>query len=105
MKRKLRIKNSIKEIRKRKRKISKPQFKGVTVKVFTMTPKKPNSAIRKVAKVRIRLANKKKRIIIAYIPGENHTLSINNQVLVVAGRTQDLPGLKYKIVRGALDCK
>lgn len=75
-----------------------PQKKGVILKILTMKPKKPNSAIRKVAKVNI-----KGVIITAYIPGEHHQLTVHSQVLIRGGRTQDLPGVNYKIIRGALD--
>ena len=84
--------------------VLKPQIKGITLKIFTMTPKKPNSALRKVAQVKINTKNKK-NIVLAYIPGEKHSLSIHNLVLLRKGKTQDLPGLKYKIIRGVLDCK
>jgi small subunit ribosomal protein S12 len=79
-----------------------------------MTPKKPNSALRKVAKIKINIpinpkfSNSKTslyKIITAYIPGEKHTLSIHNIVLVRAGKTKDLPGIKYKVIRNVLDCK
>jgi len=63
-----------------------------------MKPKKPNSALRKVAKVKIN-----NNIVYAYIPGINHNLSIHSNVLIKGGRTQDLPGLNYKIIRGTLD--
>ncbi|GAA5872137.1 hypothetical protein JCM1840_006330 [Sporobolomyces johnsonii] len=75
------------------------QKKGVCSKVYTTKPKKPNSAVRKVAKVKLSTG----RAIIAYIPGEGHNLQEHSVVLVRGGRTQDLPGAKYKIVRGALD--
>ncbi|GAA5822138.1 hypothetical protein JCM11251_004869 [Rhodosporidiobolus azoricus] len=75
------------------------QKKGVCSKVYTVKPKKPNSAVRKVAKVKLSTG----RAIIAYIPGEGHNLQEHSVVLVRGGRTQDLPGAKYKIVRGALD--
>ena len=81
--------------------ISSPQQRGVCKRVFTMTPKKPNSAIRKVA--RVLLSNK--QLITAYIPGEGHTLQEHSTVLVRGGRTKDLPGLRYKIIRGKLDLK
>ncbi len=68
--------------------------------MYTTTPKKPNSALRKVAKVR--LSNG--REIIAYIPGEGHNLQEHSIVLVQGGRVKDLPGVKYKIIRGVLDC-
>lgn len=76
-----------------------PQRKGVCFRVYTRTPKKPNSALRKVAK--IRLTNSQE--IIAYIPGEGHNLQEHSVVLVRGGRVKDLPGVKYKVVRGTLD--
>jgi small subunit ribosomal protein S12 len=78
---------------------SNPQKKGICVRVYTKTPKKPNSAIRKVAKVR--LSNKTE--VIAYIPGEGHNLQEHSVVLLRGGRVKDLPGVKYKIIRGILD--
>jgi small subunit ribosomal protein S12 len=78
---------------------SNPQKKGICVRVYTKTPKKPNSAIRKVAKVR--LSNKIE--VIAYIPGEGHNLQEHSVVLLRGGRVKDLPGVKYKIIRGILD--
>ncbi len=76
-----------------------PQARGVCVRVFTTTPKKPNSALRKVAKVR--LTNKIE--VIAYIPGEGHNLQEHSIVLIRGGRVKDLPGVRYHIVRGSLD--
>ncbi len=76
-----------------------PQRRGVCLQVMTRTPKKPNSALRKVAKVR--LSNG--REIIAYIPGEGHNLQEHSIVLVRGGRVRDLPGVRYHIVRGVLD--
>ena len=76
-----------------------PQKKGVCLKVFTKTPKKPNSALRKV--VRLRLSNKKK--VTAYIPGEGHTLQEYATVLMRGGRVKDLPGVKYHLIRGKFD--
>ncbi|PVU93694.1 hypothetical protein BB561_003087 [Smittium simulii] len=76
-----------------------PQKRGVCVKVYTAKPKKPNSAVRKVA--RVKLTNG--RTIIAYIPGEGHNLQEHSVVLVRGGRVQDLPGVLYHLVRGALD--
>jgi len=76
-----------------------PQKRGVCTRVYTTTPKKPNSALRKVAKVR--LVNGIE--VIAYIPGEGHNLQEHSIVLVRGGRVKDLPGVKYHIVRGALD--
>jgi len=76
-----------------------PQKRGVCLQVMTRTPKKPNSALRKVAKVR--LSNG--REIIVYIPGEGHNLQEHLTVLVRGGRVRDLPGVRYQVVRGALD--
>jgi len=76
-----------------------PQKRGVCLYVKTMTPKKPNSALRKIAKVR--LTNGKE--VIAYIPGVGHTLQEHSIVLVRGGRVKDLPGVKYHIIRGTLD--
>jgi len=76
-----------------------PFKRGVCIKVFTQTPKKPNSALRKVA--RVRLSNRME--ITAYIPGEGHNLAEHSIVLVRGGRVKDLPGVKYTIVRGTLD--
>ena len=76
-----------------------PSKRGVCVRVYTTTPKKPNSALRKVAKVR--LTNKVE--VIAYIPGEGHNLQEHSIVLVRGGRVKDLPGVRYHIVRGSLD--
>ena len=75
------------------------QKKGVCVTVRTLTPKKPNSALRKVA--RVRLSNG--RMVTAYIPGEGHNLQEHSIVLVRGGRVKDLPGVKYHIIRGTLD--
>jgi small subunit ribosomal protein S12 len=77
-----------------------PQKRGVCIQVRTVTPKKPNSALRKVA--RVRLANGME--VTAYIPGEGHTLQEHSVVLIRGGRVKDLPGVRYHIVRGALDC-
>ncbi|MFH1643094.1 MAG: 30S ribosomal protein S12 [Patescibacteria group bacterium] len=76
-----------------------PFKRGVCTKVFTTTPKKPHSALRKVAKVR--LSNG--REVTAYIPGEGHNLQENSIVLIRGGRVRDLPGVRYHIVRGTLD--
>jgi len=76
-----------------------PQKKGVCLQVMTRTPKKPNSALRKVA--RVRLSNG--REVTAYVPGEGHTLQEHSIVLVRGGRVRDLPGVRYHIVRGTLD--
>lgn len=77
-----------------------PQRRGICLKVYTTTPKKPNSAIRKVA--RVKLSNKFE--VIAYISGEGHQLQEHSIVLVRGGRVKDLPGVRYKIIRGVLDC-
>ncbi len=76
-----------------------PQKRGVCLQVKTMTPKKPNSALRKIA--RIRLSNGKE--LTAYIPGEGHNLQEHSIVLVRGGRVRDLPGVRYHVVRGVLD--
>jgi small subunit ribosomal protein S12 len=76
-----------------------PQKKGICLKVFTKTPKKPNSALRKVAKVK--LTNK--NYIISYIPGIGHTLQEHSIVLIKGGRVPDLPGVKYHLIRGKYD--
>ena len=76
-----------------------PQRRGVCVRVYTTTPKKPNSAMRKVA--RVRLTNQKE--VNSYIPGEGHNLQEHSIVLVRGGRVKDLPGVRYHIVRGTLD--
>ena len=92
----------------RKRKVTKsgvpalqacPQRRGVCTRVYTTTPKKPNSALRKVARVRLTSGTE----ITAYIPGEGHNLQEHSIVLVRGGRVKDLPGVRYKIVRGTLD--
>ncbi len=76
-----------------------PQKRGVCVKVYTTTPKKPNSAMRKLA--RVRLVNNKE--VNAYIPGEGHNLQEHSIVLIRGGKVRDLPGVRYTIIRGALD--
>ena len=76
-----------------------PQRRGVCVRVYTQTPKKPNSALRKVAKVR--LTNQLE--VISYIPGEGHNLQEHSVVLIRGGRVKDLPGVRYHIIRGVLD--
>ncbi len=77
-----------------------PQKRGVCLQVRTMTPKKPNSALRKIA--RVRLSNGKEATV--YIPGEGHNLQEHSIVLVRGGRVKDLPGVRYQVIRGALDC-
>jgi small subunit ribosomal protein S12 len=100
------INQLVKTARKKPRKFSKspvlercPQKRGVCLNVKTMTPKKPNSALRKIA--RVRLSNGKE--VTVYIPGEGHSLQEHSIVLVRGGRVRDLPGVRYHIVRGALD--
>ncbi len=76
-----------------------PQRRGVCIRVYTTTPRKPNSALRKVARVKLTTG----REVTAYIPGEGHNLQEHSVVLVRGGRVKDLPGVRYHIVRGALD--
>ena len=76
-----------------------PQRRGVCTRVYTHTPKKPNSALRKVARVRLTSGLE----VTAYIPGEGHNLQEHSMVLVRGGRVKDLPGVRYKIIRGSLD--
>ena len=100
------INQLIRKKRRSPRKFSKapvldscPQKRGVCLQVKTMTPKKPNSALRKIA--RVRLSNGKE--VTVYIPGEGHTLQEHSIVLVRGGRVRDLPGVRYQVVRGCLD--
>ena len=95
-----------KKIRKPKKRLEKspaleksPQKKGVCLKVFTKTPKKPNSALRKVCKVRLTSGYE----VISYIGGEGHNLQEHSVVLIRGGRVKDLPGVRYHTVRGTLD--
>ena len=83
----------------RKKKTAAPQRRGVCTRVYTTTPKKPNSALRKLARVRITGSIE----VTAYIPGEGHNLQEHSVVLVRGGRVKDLPGVRYKVVRAALD--
>src|SRR5215217_9501205 len=78
---------------------SNPQKRGVCTRVYTTTPEKPNSALRKVARVRLT----KQMEVSAYIPGEGHNLQEHSVVLVRGGRVRDLPGVRYKVIRAALD--
>ena len=80
---------------------SNPQKRGVCTRVYTRTPKKPNSALRKVA--RVRLTNGYE--VTTYIPGEGHNLQEHSVILIRGGRIKDLPGVRYHTVRGALDCQ
>ena len=77
-----------------------PQRRGVCTRVTTMTPKKPNSALRKIARVKLTTGKE----VTAYIPGEGHNLQEHSVVLIRGGRVKDLPGVRYHIVRGTLDC-
>ena len=86
-------------LKNRPQQSSTPFKRGVCIKVFTTTPKKPHSGLRKVAKVR--LSNGKE--VTAYIPGEGHNLQENSVVLIRGGRVRDLPGVRYHIVRGKID--
>ena len=83
----------------RKKKVAAPQRRGVCTRVFTTTPKKPNSALRKVA--RVRLSNGYE--VTTYIPGVGHNLQEHSVVLIRGGRVKDLPGVRYHVVRGTLD--
>lgn len=76
-----------------------PQVRGVCTRVYTMTPRKPNSALRKVARVKLSTG----ALVAAYIPGEGHNLQEHSVVLIRGGKAKDLPGVKYHIVRGTLD--
>ncbi len=76
-----------------------PQKRGVCTRVYTTTPKKPNSALRKVAKIRLTNGHE----VIGYIPGEGHNLQEHSVVLIRGGRVKDLPGVRYHVVRGVLD--
>jgi small subunit ribosomal protein S12 len=100
------INQLVRQRRKKRRKQSKapvlercPQKQGVCLQVRTMTPKKPNSALRKIT--RVRLSNGKE--VTVYIPGEGHNLQEHSIVLVRGGRVRDLPGVRYQVIRGALD--
>jgi small subunit ribosomal protein S12 len=83
----------------RKKRIAAPQRRGVCTRVYTTTPKKPNSALRKVAKVRLTNGFE----VIGYIPGEGHNLQEHSVVMIRGGRVKDLPGVRYHILRGVLD--
>jgi small subunit ribosomal protein S12 len=101
-----RISQLVRKPRESKRQKSKvpaldkcPQKRGVCTRVYTSTPKKPNSALRKVARVRLTNGNE----VSAYIPGEGHNLQEHSVVLIRGGRVKDLPGVRYHIIRGSLD--
>jgi len=93
------LRRSYNSVKNKLVKTTNPQKRGVATVVKTMTPKKPNSALRKVA--RVRLSNRME--VTAYIPGEGHNLAEHSVVLVRGGRVKDLPGVKYHIVRGVYD--
>jgi small subunit ribosomal protein S12 len=99
----LKGKNRLKKVKKNNKKALEkcPQKRGVCVRILTKTPKKPNSALRKVAQVR--LSTKKK--ILAHIPGEGHNLNPFSVVLIRGGNVKDLPSVRFKVVRGVLDLK
>ncbi len=95
-----------KNSRKKKRQLDKtpalencPQKKGICTKLVLRTPKKPNSALRKI--VKLRLSNQK--MVYGYIPGEGHNLQVYSTVIIRGGRVKDLPGIKYRLIRGKLD--
>jgi small subunit ribosomal protein S12 len=92
----MQIRNNLKRV---DLELASPQKRGVCTKVYTMTPKKPNSALRKVAKVRLTNGYE----VIAYIGGEGHNLQEHSVVMIRGGRAKDLPGVRYHIVRGVLD--
>jgi len=87
-------------LQKKATKTSSPQKRGVCTRVGTMTPKKPNSALRKYCRVRLSNGNE----VTAYIGGEGHNLQEHSVVMIRGGRVKDLPGVRYHIVRGTLDC-
>jgi small subunit ribosomal protein S12 len=92
---------TVNQLVRRGRKMPKtnPQKRGVCTRVYTTTPKKPNSALRKVCKVRLTNGYE----VIAYIPGEGHNLQEHSIVLIHGGRVKDLPGVRYRVIRGVLD--
>ncbi len=101
------INQLVRKKRERVRKVAKtpalcrsPQRRGVCTRVYTTTPKKPNSALRKVCKVRLTSGYE----VIAYIPGEGHNLQEHSIVLIRGGRVKDLPGVRYHVIRGVYDC-
>jgi small subunit ribosomal protein S12 len=94
------LRRSFNSVKRRMTATQSPQKVGVCLQVKTMTPKKPNSALRKIA--RVRLSNKQE--VTAYIMGEGHNLAEHSIVMIRGGRVRDLPGVKYHIIRGKLDC-
>lgn len=99
----LRLKNIsiVKQFKNKKYLQGKPQIKAIVLKVINITPKKPNSALRKVAIVYIKNFGK----LLAYIPGESNTIASHNEVLICKGKIQDLVNVNYRIIRGPLDAK
>ncbi|RAM57796.1 30S ribosomal protein S12 [Candidatus Phytoplasma oryzae] len=93
------LRYSFNSLKKKNIYYNSPQKSGVCIKVLTLTPKKPNSALRKVARVRLSNGNE----VTAYIPGVGHSLQEHSVVLVRGGRVKDLPGVRYHIIRGSLD--
>lgn len=93
------FKFSFNVLKNRRSRYASPFKRGICIRIFTMTPKKPHSALRKVA--RVRLSNGQE--VTAYIPGEGHNLQEHSVVLIRGGRIKDLPGVNYKVVRGVLD--
>lgn len=91
--------NNKKKKNKKPALIQSPQKKGICLKVFTCSPKKPNSAVRKVTRIKLTTGF----TVTAYIPGEGHNLQEHSSVLIRGGRVKDLPGVRYKVIRGALD--
>ena len=94
------LQQGVNTLKNRSTDLSSPQKRGVCTAVRTTTPKKPNSALRKVA--RVKLTNQME--VSAYIPGEGHNLQEHSVVMVRGGRVKDLPGVRYKVIRAALDC-
>lgn len=90
---------ALRKIDGRHEKVGAPQKRGVCTRVYTTTPKKPNSALRKVAKVRLTNGYE----VLTYIPGEGHNLQEHSVVMIRGGRVKDLPGVRYHIIRGTLD--
>jgi small subunit ribosomal protein S12 len=90
---------ALRKIDGRHEKVGAPQKRGVCTRVYTTTPKKPNSALRKVAKVRLTNGYE----VVSYIPGEGHNLQEHSVVMIRGGRVKDLPGVRYHIIRGTLD--
>jgi small subunit ribosomal protein S12 len=95
----IKVKKKMTYVKQKNKKMYQPQIKGICIKLFTMSPKKPNSAIRKIAKIKLSSGF----VIMAYIPGEGHNLQEHALVLVQGASIRDLPGIRYRLIRGALD--